>query len=271
MKKTFATLAASISLLLGTVGSAAGFDLDKDKMAKIKTVAVVTIAGPRDIGLFHYPTQENFAHLEAALPGPLSAANLQLVPLDKTRAVIDSDWTAAYAEFLKPEHQAFVRKNKEKVFSTLSQLSGLARQYSFNYTSPNTAWARDYYGSPDQFQGKGKLTPSFKQAMAKVMQKLNADGYILMNYWVGPEDELAPAWDGGTIKVADILVGHLILRLFNAEGDLVFRDDLKRRYDEHLDLGFLGIGSPDFKKFSPMVDSMLVGLYQIAVEDMKGK
>ena len=168
---------------------------DEARLGAVKRVAVFSIYGPKEVsgGLGkNLEAQPLYAMAETSLVDALKARGIEVLPLDATRALLESDYAAAYLQRI-PERQ---RKHLAAPQSRPALDRGYLLALPEPVASPNTrlVFGSDYAWKTFQTHQTGKKAgerDSFEQppanheepmrkALADVAAKAGADAYVVM-------------------------------------------------------------------------------------------
>ena len=168
---------------------------DEARLAAVKSVAVFSVYGPEEVnGGFgkNFEAQPLYALAEANLIDALKARGIEVLPLDATRALVESDYPAAYLQRI-PLRQ---RKHLEAPQSRPALERGYVLALPEPVASPNTrlVFGSDYGwktfqahqtgkkgGDRDSFdQPPANHEEAMRKALAELAAKAGADAYVVM-------------------------------------------------------------------------------------------
>ena len=165
------------------------------RLAAVKRVAVFAVYGPKEVnGGFgkNFEAQPLYELAETNLVQALKARGMEVLPLDATRALVESDYAAAYLQRI-PERQ---RKHLEATQSRPALDRGYLLALPEPVASANTRllFGSDYGwktfqshqtgkkgGDRDSFdQPPAKHEEAMRKALAELAAKAGADAYVVM-------------------------------------------------------------------------------------------
>lgn len=168
---------------------------DEARLAAMKRVAVFAVYGPKEVdGGFgrNFEARELYDGAEARLVEALKARGMEVLPLETTRALLESDYAAAYLQHV-PARQ---RKHLEATQSRPALDRGYLLVLPEPVASANTRllFGSDYGwktfqahqtgkkgGDRDSFdQPPAKHEEATQKALAELAAKAGADAYVIM-------------------------------------------------------------------------------------------
>lgn len=168
---------------------------DEARLAAVKRVAVFAVYGPKEIdGGFgkNFEAQPLYAAAETNLVDALKARGFEVLPLEATRALLESDYAAAYLQRI-PARQ---RRHLEAPQSRPVLDRGYTIALPEPVASPNTrlVFGSDYGwktfqahqtgkkgGDRDSFdQPPANHEEAMRKALAELAAKAGADAYVIM-------------------------------------------------------------------------------------------
>lgn len=235
----------TLAVYWGPVGAEP--EINKEKLAQVKKVAVASIYGPPKILATseHFDQLETYNYTEQALAARLPKLQWQIVPAADTKKFLSENYKAAYLEFVRPEHKQYVKDNPAVVENYLQMREqGLFSGGPLTWSS-NTTKLVDYYTGHEPNKAP-PATETFRQAMAKLAKQLGTDAFLVVRVIPGWK---SPKWGNSAYGPANSMMGALAVgleameklntamdgdkafavvhtRLINSEGEIVFEDEV---------------------------------------------